>query len=141
MSVSVRSDGNNLVITTAYTASTPMNLISTETDIRLNPDVSPSCKNSVLDSSDWAIIYDTSGIEVLKPPVNCGEKFQQTSIAGTTDISGSTLTIKVNQATLGVHPGQRIVVRSCVSTRIDDSHTTFIQDWAPDSLAGTTGTV
>lgn len=137
---SVRSEGANLVITTRYTPATPMNLISTGTRIRLNPDLVPSCKDSVLDSFDWSIDYDTGGVEVYRPALSCGDRYQPSTITGAATITGSTLTIKVNQNSLGIRPGQRVVVRTCVSTRIDDGHTTFIQDWAPDSPGGATGT-
>jgi hypothetical protein len=140
---SVRTDGTDLIITTTYTPSTPMTLVSTETSIRLNPDVVPNCKNSVLDSADWAIDYDVAagGISVIKPAANCADRFQPTSITGAADISGSTLTLRIAQASLGIHSGQQIVVRTSASTRIDAGHTTFIQDWAPDNPNGATGTV
>ena len=141
VSVSVRSDGANLVITTVYTPSTPMNLIVSDTAIRLDPNEVPNCKNSVLDSFDWSIDYDPGGITIFKPGANCDDRLQSTSLAGAADITGSTLTIKIAQDSLGIRTGQRIVVRACVSTWIDDGHTTFIQDWAPDSPSGTTGNV
>lgn len=141
--LSIRSDGTNLVITTVYTPSTPMNLITTETGIRLDPDAVPSCKASTLDSADWKVEYDAAGggITVYKPGASCGDRLKGTSITGAADISGSTLTIKIAQAHLGIRPGQRIVVRTSASTRIDDTHTTLIQDYAPDDPSGTTGTV
>ncbi len=139
VSLSVHSDGTNLVIITEYSPSTPMNLLSGATRIRLDPDGVPDCKDSVLDSFDWTVDYDTDGVTVSRPGSSCDDKFQPTSIAGVADISGSTLTIKVNQDSLGIRAGQRVAVRGCISTRIDDSYTTFIQDWAPDSSTGTTG--
>lgn len=139
--LSVRSEGANLVVTTVYTASTPMNLVAGATRIRLNPDMVPSCKDSVLDSFDWSIDYDNGGVEVYKPAANCGDTYQPTPITGTASVTGSTVTIKVNQNSLGIRTGQRIVIRGCVSTRIDSSYTTFIQDWAPDSPSGVTGSV
>lgn len=141
--LSIRSDGTNLMITTVYTPSTPMNLISTETAIRLDPDAVPNCKASVLDSADWAVDYDAAGggITVYKPGASCGGRYQSTSITGAANVAGSTLTIEVAQDSLGIRPGQRIVVRTSVSTRVDDHSTTFIQDWAPDGPSGTTGTV
>lgn len=141
VSLSVHSDGTNLVITTEFGPSTPMNLLSGGTRIRLDPDAVPSCKDSVLDSFDWTIDYDIDGVTVLKPGASCDDEFQRTSIAGVADISGSTLTIKVNQDSLGLKSGQRVAVRSCISTRIDDGHTTFIQDWAPDNDSGTVGLI
>lgn len=140
--LSVRSDGTNLVISIVYTPSTPMNLVVAATRIRLDPDKVPNCKDSVLDSFNWSIDYDaTGGIAVLKPGASCGDHFQSTSITGAADVTDYTLTIKIAQASLGIRPGQQIVTRTCVSTRIDDGHTTFIQDWAPDNPSGTTGTV
>ena len=58
-----------------------MNLVSTETSIRLDADMVPSCKNSVLDSADWAIDYDAAaggitGYEMQEP---AGDRFQLTS--------------------------------------------------------------
>jgi hypothetical protein len=96
-----------------------------------------------LDSADWAIDYDAAaeGVTVLRPGASCADRFQPTSISGAANISGSSLTVRLAQASLGVHSGQRIVVRTSASTRIDASHTTFIQDWAPDSPNGATGTV
>ena len=141
VNLSVRSDGTNLIIITTYTPSTPMSVISGGMRIRLDPDAVPSCKDSVLDSFDWSIDYDTGGLQVSKPGANCGDKFEPTTITGASAITGSTLTIKIRQDSLGISSGQRIVIRGCVSTRIDDGHTTFIQDWAPDSPSGTTGAV
>jgi hypothetical protein len=142
-SLSVRSDGSDLVITTTYTPSTPMNLVSAETSIRLDADTVPNCKNTVLDSADWAIDYDAAagGISVLKPGANCGDRFESTSISGAAEVTGYTVTVKISEASLGIRPGQRIVVRTCASTRIDSGHTTFIQDWAPDSPSGITGSI
>ena len=139
VSLSLRSDGTNLVITTEYSPSTPMNLLSAATRIRLDPDAVPSCKDSVLDSFDWSVDYDTDGVSVFKPGAGCDADFQRTSIAGVADISGATLTIMINLDRLGIRSGQRVAVRGCISTRIDDGHTTFIQDWAPDSSSGSTG--
>jgi hypothetical protein len=142
VSLAVQSDGTYLVITTVYTPSTPIDMVHADTDIRLDPDKVPDCKNSVLDSSDWAIAYDNGAVTVYRPGANCDDRTQPTtSITGSADISGTTLTVKVAQNSLGIRSGQRIVVRACASTRIDDRVTTVIQDWAPDSPAGTTGTV
>jgi hypothetical protein len=141
--LSIRSDGTDLVITTVYTPSTPLNLLAAETAIRLDADKVPSCKNSVLDSADWLIDYDVSagGVNVYKPPANCGERYEHTPITGGVEVTDSTVTIKIAQDSLGIRPGQRIVVRASASTRIDDGHTTFIQDRAPDSPSGATGAV
>lgn len=139
--LSVRSDGTNLVITTVYSPSTPMNSISGATRIRLDPDAVPRCKDSVLASFDWSVEYDTDGVSVVKPGASCDDGHRPTAIGGSADISGNTLTIRVNQESLGLQSGQQIAVRACISTRIDDSYTTFIQDWAPDSPSGITGGV
>ena len=139
--LSVHSDGANLVITTVFTPSTPMNIVSTATRVRLNPEGVPTCKDSVLDSFDWSIDYDVDGVTVFRPAATCGDRYQATSIAGSAHIDGSTLTVKVAESSLGIQPGQKVQVRSCVSTRIDDNSTTFIQDWAPDDSNGAVGNV
>jgi hypothetical protein len=136
---SIRSSGGLLVITMEFSSSTPMDLISTGFRIRLDPDAIPSCKDSVLDSWDWSVDYDTGGIEISEPGADCDDDFRPTSLTGSSDITGSTLTIKLDEDALGLRPGQRVVVRSCASTRIDADHTTFIQDWAPDSPSGAVG--
>ncbi len=141
VSQSIRSDDGLLVITMEFSPATPMNLISTGFRIRLDPDTVPTCKDSVLDSWDWSVDYDTGGIEISKHTADCENQFQMTSLTGSSDITGSTLEIKVSEDSLGISPDQRITIRSCVSTRIDSSHTTFIQDWAPDSPSGTTGEI
>ncbi len=139
--VSVRSNGANLIITTEFTPSTPMNIIATATRVRLNPEVVPSCKDSVLDSFDWSIEYDIDGLTVFRTAQNCEDRYQPTQISGSASIAGSTLTLEVAEASLGIRPGQKIQVRTCVSTRIDAESTTFIQDWAPDNPSGAIGNI
>lgn len=140
--LSIRSDGTYLILTTEYTPSTPMNQLIAETAIRLNADRVPSCKNAVLDSADLLIDYDvTVGVSVAKPGANCGDRYQPTPMSGAATVDGSTVTIKVTLNNLGIRSGQRIVVRASASTRIDDNHTTFIQDRAPDDANGLTGAV
>ncbi|CAM2826024.1 hypothetical protein [Skermania piniformis] len=139
--LAVRTDGASLVLTTEYSRSTPMDLLSGATRIRVDTGRAPTCKDSVLDSFDWSIDYDTDGVTVYRPGAGCDDEFQQTSIAGVADISGSTLTVEVDLDSLGIRSGQEVVVRACISTRIDSSSTTFIQDWAPDTANGATGSL
>lgn len=138
---SVHSDSGVLIFTTVFTPSTPMDLISVGTRIRLDADEVPTCRDSVLDSPDWDIDYDTGDVVISQWTDGCDDSAAPTRIFGSYDINGTTLTIKINQTQLGIRAGQRIVVRTCVSSRIDQEHTTFIQDWAPDSKSGKTGPV
>lgn len=142
VSVSVHSEDTNLVIAIDFTPSTPMESVHAGIGMRLNPDAVPTCNDSVLDSFDWAIGYDPSrGVEVYQPGAQCDDPADPTSIAGAAEITGSTLTIKIAQDSLGVRPGQLIVVRAYASTAIDANSSTFIHDYAPDSANGTVGTV
>lgn len=141
VSQSLRSDDGLLVITMEFSSTTPMNLISTGFRIKLDPNAVPTCNDSVLDSWDWSVDYDTDGIEIFQHGSDCEDRFQPTNFTGSFDITGSTLEIRINESSLGLSPGQRLSIRSCVSTRIDSESTTFIQDWAPDNADGATGEI
>lgn len=140
--LSLRTEGTDLVVTIAFTPSTPMDLILVGTAIRLDPQKVPNCRDNVLDSFDLSLDYADEDVEVSKWGDSCDAGPEPTRMMGSFDITGSTLTIRVDYGRLGIQPGQQIVVRSCVSTVVEKGHiSTTIQDWAPDSKGGATGSV